>query len=154
MSFCLALADVEKLNHLIYTLLLKPFLSLHRFIVLNLSFLSLQTSKLIVFSIYRFIVSSFHRFIAFLVRNIEFILSVYRFIVVKKKIEFFYRFIVVDLSFYRCRSFYRCVLSFYRCMCKLKNDFNCTFHFWSRISELRMASGKLRRGGVAGLWII
>ena len=69
--------------------------------------LSLQTSKLIVFSFYRFIVSSFYRF---LVRNIEFILSFYRFIVVKKT-EFFYRFIVssfdrfivVDLSFYRCK---------------------------------------------------
>ena len=69
--------------HVQYTL--KSFLSLHRVIVLNLSFYRCRLQNQSYFSFYRFIVASFYRF---LVRNIEFILSFYRFIV---------------LSFYRCK---------------------------------------------------
>ena len=102
--------DIE--TRIIAKIQLKSFLSLHRFIVLNLSFYRCRFPNQSVFfllSFYRFIVSLFYCFIVFfLVRNIEFILSFYR---CKENIEFFYRFIVssfyrfivVNLSFYRCR---------------------------------------------------
>ena len=94
--------------------IVSKFASFYRF---GTIVLSLQTSKLSVFSFYRFIVLSFHRFIilSFLVRNIEFILSFYR---CKESIKFFYRFIIA--SFYRCRPIvlslqtYRFIVAFYR----------------------------------------
>ena len=82
---------------------LKPFLRLHRFIVLNLSFYRCKLPNLscfpsIVLSFYHFIVLSFYRY--------------------KESTEFFYRFVVVKVWFYRY------ILWLYRCRCKLRNGFN------------------------------
>ena len=80
----------------------KPFLSLHRFIVLSLSFYRCKLPNLsfffFIYRFYRFIVLSFfgkkHRVYSI-------VLSFYR---CKENIEFFYRFnrFIVS-SFYRCR---------------------------------------------------
>ena len=66
--------------------IVSKFTSFYRFILLNLSFYRCKLPNKsffpsIVLSFYRFIVLSFNRF---LVKNIEFILSFYRFIAVKK----------------------------------------------------------------------
>ena len=74
---------------------LKSFLSLHRFIVLNLSFYRCKPPNE---SFFPSIVSSFYRFFGKKHRVYSIILSFYR---CEENIEFFYRFIVS--SFYRCR---------------------------------------------------
>ena len=52
-------------NYAIMQLQSKSFLSLHRFIVLNLSFYRCRLQNQSFFSFYRFIVLSFHHFIVF-----------------------------------------------------------------------------------------